>query len=228
MTEECQNDDVFAAEFVIGLLSSNDHLTARRRMSSDPDFSALVGQWQARLAHMADLEALEPPKGAKNAIMKRLFPDLRPVSIWDRVGLWKGLAAGALAGLLMLSVWVWQMAPDNQQGPLYTAEIVSDTGDFRVIAVVDRPENEVVLIRTAGAAPDGRVLQVWTHGPDEPAQSVGLWQSGQSIRLPLPTDIATVQGTLTLGVSEEPPGGSATGSPTGRVFGTVDIVGYGN
>jgi anti-sigma-K factor RskA len=41
----------------------------------------------------------------------------------------------------------------------------------------------------------------------------------------MPPTIAEVRGVLTLGVSEEPPGGSPTGSPSGRVFGTVDIPG---
>jgi anti-sigma-K factor RskA len=45
------------------------------------------------------------------------------------------------------------------------------------------------------------------------------------VALALPPEIAAVRGTLTLGISEEPPGGSPTGRPSGRVFGTVDIPG---
>jgi len=87
------------------------------------------------------------------------------------------------------------------------------------------PRNEVFMTRTEGAAPEGRILQVWAHGPNAPAVSVGLWPEGESVRLAMPAVIAAVEGTLTLGVSEEPPGGSETGSPSGRVFGTVDIPG---
>ena len=155
--------------------------------------------------------------------MERLFPETAPVPVWRRLGLWQALTGGAVAALFVLAVMVWQPGPQDRTGPLYTAEIVSDAGDFRVVAVVDKTRNEVILTRTAGAAPDGRILQVWAHGPDKPAQSVGLWPEGENVRLSLPPDIAAVQGTLTLGVSEEPPGGSLRGSPSGRVFGTVDI-----
>lgn len=112
--------------------------------------------------------------------------------------------------------------PDDA-GPFYTAEIIAEAGDFRVIAVVDRSLDEVILTRTLGAAPEGRILQVWAHGPGEPAISVGLWPEGESIRLSLPAQIAAVTGVLTVGVSEEPVGGSPTGSPSGRVYGTIDF-----
>ena len=39
----------------------------------------------------------------------------------------------------------------------------------------------------------------------------------------MPQTIAAVEGVLTLGVSEEPPGGSVTGSPSGRVFGNFSL-----
>ena len=115
--------------------------------------------------------------------------------------------------------------PGDPRGPLYTAEIVAEAGDFRAVAVVDKSTNEVILTRTRGQAPPGRILQVWAHGEGAPAISVGLWPEGTSTRLPMPPTIAAVEGVLTLGVSEEPPGGSPTASPSGRVFGTVDIPG---
>ena len=126
--------------------------------------------------------------------------------------------------LALVTVFVTdRLAPTS--GPLYAAEIISDAGDFRVIAVVDKSADEVILTRTRGGAPAGRILQVWAHGPNAPATSVGLWPDGVTVRLSLPAEIAAVEGVLTLGVSEEPVGGSPTGSPTGRVYGTVDLPG---
>jgi anti-sigma-K factor RskA len=136
--------------------------------------------------------------------------------------LWQAATVGALA-LLALIVLRDPVAVPPPQGPLYTAEIVSAEGDFRVVAVVDKTTNEIFLTRTAGAAPEGRILQVWAAGPGEPVMSVGLWPEGETVRLDLPPTIAAVQGVLTLGVSEEPPGGSPTGGPTGRIFGLTEI-----
>jgi|GEM_PF-3202656 anti-sigma-K factor RskA len=223
MSEEFDDDEMLAAEYAIGLLPADEMEAARRRALSDPVFSARIAEWQAVLSEIADFESVTPPVRAKTAIMHQLFPETARVSVWRRLGLWQALAGGAVAATFVLAFILWQPGPTDQAGPLYTAEIMSQAGDFRVVAVVDKIRNEVILTRTAGAAPEGRILQVWAHGPDEPAQSVGLWPDGESIRLRLPPEIAMVQGTLTLGVSEEPIGGSVTGSPSGRVFGTVDI-----
>ncbi len=223
MTDEFEDDEMLAAEYAIGLLEGDELDAARRRASSDPAFASRVVGWEARLSQMADLAPIAPPSTAKTAVMAQLFPDAARVPVWRRLGLWQALTGGALAALLLVMLVWWQPIAPTGGGPLYTAEIVSDAGDFRVVAVVDKTRNEVFLTRTAGAAPEGRILQVWAHGPDEPAQSVGLWPEGENVRLILPPEIAAVRGTLTLGVSEEPPGGSLTGSPSGRVFGTVDI-----
>lgn len=223
MTEEVETDEMLAAEYAIGLLTGEERDAARNRARSDPAFARRVLEWEARLSQMVDLEPVTPPTSAKTELMKGLFPETARVPIWRQLGLWQALTGGAVAALFVLAFMVWQPGPRGGTGPLYTAEIISETGDFRVIAVVDKTRNEVILTRTAGGAPEGRILQVWAHGPDKPAQSVGLWPEGDTVRLSLPPQISAVQGTLTLGVSEEPPGGSLKGSPSGRVFGTVDI-----
>jgi anti-sigma-K factor RskA len=223
MTEDSEIDDMLAAEYAMGLLSPEDLDTARRRAASDPAFARRIVEWEARLSQMADLDPVAPPAAAKAALLERLFPEPAPVPVWRRLGLWQALTGGAVAAMVALALLVSQQGAPDPSGPLYSAEIISEAGDFRVVALVDKSRNEVILTRTTGAAPEGRILQVWAHGPDAPAQSVGLWPEGESVRLSLPTEIAAVQGTLTLGVSEEPVGGSLTGSPSGRVFGTVDI-----
>lgn len=223
MITDDENDDVLAAEYAIGLLDAEACVAARSRANNDPSFAARVIAWEVRLSQMADLPPIEPPISLRKTLLQKVFSSPATVPFWKRTGVWQALTGGAFAALLLLSVGLWQSVSPPQTGPLYTTQIVSDTGDFRVVAVVDMAQDEVLLTRTAGAAPQGRILQVWAHGPDEPAQSVGLWPAGDSIRLPLPPEIAAVTGTLTLGVSEEPPGGSLTGSPSGRVFGTSDI-----
>ena len=225
MTDTLDDDDMLAAEYAIGLLTGEAFEAARARMASDPAFAARVVSWERQLAPLADLPSLAPPAGARAALLHRLFPEPARTPFWRRLWLWQALAGGAVAGAVALAVVDLGPVAPPQPGPLYAAEIASDIGDFRVVALVDKARDEVFLTRTAGAAPAGRILQVWAHGPDEPAQSVGLWPDGESVALALPPEIAAVRGTLTLGISEEPPGGSPTGRPSGRVFGTVDIPG---
>ncbi len=219
------DDDMLAAEYALGLLVQDDREAARARLARDQAFAARVTAWQMQLSEMADLAPVQPPAGLRARLMDRVFPRPARVPFWQRLGVWRGLTGAAVAVALGLAVVAFgpETAPVPQH--LYSAEIASSAGDFRVVALVDKATNEVTLTRTLGAAPEGRILQVWAHGPDKPAQSVGLWPAGESIRLPLPPEIAAVKGVLTLGVSEEPPGGSLTGRPSGRVFGTVDIPG---
>lgn len=228
MTQSHEDDDLLAAELALGVLEGDALEMARKRARREPAFAGLVLGWEARLSNIADLPPIAPAASVKAALMADLFADTVPPPLWKRLGVWQALTGGAVATALTLALVVaLVVAPARGPqiaGPLYTAEIASQSGDFRVIAVVDKTSQEIILTRTRGAPPEGRILQVWAHGPDAPAQSVGLWPAGESVRLALPPQIAAVQGTLTVGVSEEPPGGSVTGSPSGRVYGTVDIA----
>lgn len=218
-------EDLHAAEYALGLLTGDNLADAQSRMSSDPTFVRAVVYWETRLAQLTeDLPSDLPSASVKQDLLARVFPESPPTPFLSGARIWQALTAACVIALAVISFSVFFAMPDNA-GPLYTTEIVSDAGDFRVIAVVDKSLDEVILTRTLGAAPEGRILQVWAHGPDQPAISVGLWPEGDSIRLTLPPQIAAVEGVLTIGVSEEPVGGSPTGSPSGRVFGTSDIPG---
>ncbi|WP_371154811.1 anti-sigma factor domain-containing protein [Jannaschia sp. 2305UL9-9] len=219
------DDDLRAAEHALHLLEGDARAAADRDMLDDPSFRAAVHRWERDLATFADdLAPMTPPAHLRRALHDRLFPEAAKQPFWRRTRLWQGLtlaAAVAIVGLILLP----SLTQVPATGPVYSAEIVAAEGDFRVVAVVDKVADVIVLTRTEGAAPPGRILQVWAHGPDAPATSVGLWPEGDVVRLPLTPTIAAVEGVLTIGVSEEPPGGSPTGSPSGRVFGTVDIPG---
>lgn len=217
------NDDMLAAEYALGLLIDDELTEAQRRAATDRGFARSVTDWEIRLASLTEELADEIPGPAvKTALLATLFPKPARQSIWARLWLWQGVSALSLLALAFFLTSDYSRKWETA-GPLYSAEVVSDTGDFRAVALVDKSTNEVTLIRTAGAAPEGRILQVWAHGDGEPAISVGLWPAGDTARLAMPPTIAAVEGVLTLGVSEEPPGGSPTGSPSGRVFGTVEI-----
>lgn len=228
--DDMHEDDMLAAEYALGLLSGDDLSHTLRRMREDSAFAARVTAWEGQFSEMAEaLEPVAPAAQTKRALMARVHPDApaHPVGnwyrIWERLWLWQ--VASGVSLVLLLVVFLNSGTAPPVPGPLYTAEIVSEAGDFRVVALVDMRRDQIVLTRTEGAAPAGRILQVWAHGPDAPAESVGLWPDGETVRLALPPRIAAVNGVLTIGVSEEPPGGSPTGSPSGRVFGTVDIPG---
>jgi anti-sigma-K factor RskA len=218
-----EDADMLAAEYALGLLSGDELTEARTLLAEDRDFARSVADWEVRLASLAeDLPPETPRPAVKTELLATLFPEPTRGSFWQGTRIWQAVSALSLLALAGFVLFDDDGVPETG-GPLYSAEIAAEAGDFRVIALVDKSSEEVILTRTQGAAPEGRILQVWAHGPGEPAMSVGLWPDGETVRLPLPPTIAAVEGVLTLGVSEEPPGGSPTGSPSGRVFGTVDI-----
>ncbi|MEO0438988.1 MAG: anti-sigma factor [Pseudomonadota bacterium] len=224
-TRSPEDDRALAGEYALGLLTGEDLLEARQRAGDELAFAAMVTDWEISLAAFTEeLPPEEPGPAVKSVLLARMFhePDKKPV--WQSLWVWRTVTALSVVVLALVTAFDFAgKAPSS--GPLYTAEIAAAAGDFRVVAVVDKSSNEVIMTRTLGEAPEGRILQVWAHGPDAPAISVGVWPEGETIRLAMPPAIAAVEGVLTLGVSEEPPGGSLTGSPSGRVFGTVDVPG---
>lgn len=228
MSEEMEFDDdmMLAAEFVLGLLSGAELSEARRRVAEDPGFAAEVTRWEIELSELAAEVAPEPlPARARSDLEARLFgvPEAAPRRLQAALAFWRALSLVAVLAVAMLGYLLVsdRLTPE----PLRAAEIVSADGDFRFLAVLDEGEGVLQVTRVAGDAPQGRVLQVWAHGPDQPAMSVGLFGDGQTARLELPPELRGVTGTFSMGISEEPPGGSLLDGPSGTVMGRGEIRG---
>jgi anti-sigma-K factor RskA len=64
---------VLAAEWVLGTLEGDEYRTAEALIASDPEFVALVGEWERRLGELNVLVApVEPPDGLLEKILARL------------------------------------------------------------------------------------------------------------------------------------------------------------
>ncbi|MCR9176437.1 MAG: anti-sigma factor [Alphaproteobacteria bacterium] len=105
-----QRDDIMAAEFVLGVLSTDEHATCARRVEQDDSFRNKVDQWSRDLAPIADeLTPIGPPERVRAHLKDHLFKDKAPAShkgflaqIWGQAGLWRGLAAVAVLTALGL------------------------------------------------------------------------------------------------------------------------------
>jgi anti-sigma-K factor RskA len=98
-----------------------------------------------------------------------------------------------------------------------------------MIADLDVAEGRLVLRLKIKPPRDftGKTLEVWLVGPDGTPRSLGLFpseQSGTTVALNLPHDIAETLATSELAVSLEPSGGSTTGLPTGPVLFSGAVV----
>ena len=142
---------------------------------------------------------------------------------------WSSRLLGAVAAALVLivgigAVWVQQQRlgeAQRQYAALQEAQertsrilaagdaelhSVSVGGGTVTVAVSDRLGDGVVLVENLPDPPEGRVYQVWRIA-DGAATSIGVFDEGQrSGAVPM----GTLGGADTIGVTREPPGGSAT------------------
>jgi anti-sigma-K factor RskA len=225
---DAEERDAAAGEYVLGTLTAHDHAAVAAALPHDRALQAAVYAWQDRLLALSAraapvtprtslwpridiaLNALTPPR-ATNAATP-------PLPWWQRLRLWQGLSAAALAASLLLSVLLLQR-PDAPPGTRYVAMLQSPT-DQSTGWVVELQGDRLRLVPTApsAATPPGRSLQFWTklEGAAAPT-SLGLVQAGQALELPL-SRLPGVGSQQLFEITLEPEGGSTVGRPTGPIL----------
>ncbi len=217
-----EEDSLLAAEYVLRLLNAEEERAFEARLERDPELMQDVATWTERLSGMDDeFSESTPSTVVKTQMMARLFgePERTP-SLWQRVGLWQGLS---FASLMLAGFFAWQAmqtgpvdGPDR--GPLFVSEIAAEDQSLRVLAVYDSTAGALQINRTAGQAASGRALELWAITEDNAPVSLGVLPETQTAEVALPADFQAVLADLTLAISDEPPGGSPTGAPTGAVL----------
>lgn len=210
-------DGALAAEFALGLLEGDERRAAEVRVRTDPAFAAEVAFWNERFAMLADEIAEEsPPPRAKAALERRLFgaPERRGAGLWKAL---TGLGAVAAAAFAFLAFVPQTVAPPA----LFVSDIVSADASLNVLAVIDATAHNVRITRTAGTAREGRALELWGIPADgSPPVSFGVLPETEVAVFDVPDALLGKAVGLTLAISDEPPGGSPTGAPTGDVLAT--------
>ncbi len=222
MTEQTdipRDDDVLAAELVLGLASDKDVIDGRRRMSTDAAFAGQVVFWQERLTAMTDgIDPVKPPARVKKKLLAQVFPKTR-VSVLQRVWLWQGVSMASLlfAGYLGVQLLEMNTRPGTQPTVL-AAQLVSDTSGLQVLAVVEPVKHEIALRRISGEVIPNRVFELWAILPDQAPVSLGVLPDSETVRVLVPEALRSQAAQFTLAISDEPIGGSPTGAPTGAVL----------
>lgn len=225
-----RDDDMIAAEYVLGVLRAEERRTAARRIEAEPDFARLVDQWEVRLSPMADAYAeAEPPASVKTAIDRRLFAGGDRVqtsgsSWWSSLALWRGLAIASLAALA-LYVAVPYLAPQAgvPQNRL-VASLAAEGSDVRYLALYDPETGNVALSHVSGERASGRDFELWMIEGNNPPVSMGVIPAGATTHIEIAPEAREKLGSgAVLAVSLEPAGGSPTGQPTGPVVAAGDL-----
>jgi len=213
-----RDDDLLAAELVLGLATGDDLTTGRRRMATDPAFAQKIVFWQERFAAMTDsIEPVKPPARLKKKMLARAFPKER-TPFFHRVWLWQGLTAASLlfAGYLGVQLLEINTRPLGEPTVL-AAQLISDSSPLQVLAVVEPVKHEIALRRIAGEDIPDRDYELWAILPGQAPVSLGLIPEDGTVRLLVPPELRSQAAQFTLAISDEPVGGSPTGAPTGDV-----------
>ncbi len=220
------DDQALAAEYALGLLSAEEAAAFEARLASEPALRQAYAQWAEDFAALADdIPEEAPPARVQKKLQVRLFADARPArrSWFDRFG--PGLlVAGALVAALFLTVDLPGQGVTPPANPVYTADIASEDGSLVVLAGYDAEAGELYVERVLGTARPERALELWLIAGDNPPVSLGVLPNDPAARLPVtPELVAALEGGI-LAISDEPPGGSPTGAPTGDVLATAPLT----
>lgn len=212
-------DDALATEYALSLLEGEERVAFAARLRVEPDLAEAVAARQMAFAELtADLQPVPPPAASKARVMARLFGQ---DTARRRRGWLPGWLAGALAASVVVVALLVVTAP-QRFSPAFTAELAAADTPLRLVADYDAGRGDLRVSRLAGSAPEGRVLELWAIAGDEAPVSLGLLE-GEATRLSVPVALGESFSELTLAVSEEPPGGSPTGAPTGQVLAVAAV-----
>lgn len=207
-----EEDDLLAAEYVLGLLEGPEWRAARDRASIDSGFAARVQAWEERLAPLnAEFEELSPPDLLPQ-IEASLFPERRKPT---RKGWLWGLGLGTLTALVVLVAVFFRFPPTPPAQPALVAELVEEARGLRLSANYS-VTTQILDLRLVGPEADpGQDYELWVIDDSGQPRSLGVLAADQSR---LQTSLAEGQ---ILAISLEPEGGSPQPGPTGAVLTTA-------
>ncbi|WP_338770212.1 anti-sigma factor [Massilia sp. METH4] len=218
-----------AGEYVLGTLSAEQRREVERALPDDPALRAAVAYWEQRLLPLTSLAEPAEPSAALWARIERSVAPARSAAQppaarwWDRLTLWRGLAAGgfAAAAIMAVVVGVRLQAPEVPG---------SQVPDYMVVLATPQNAAPGWVIRATGAdtirleplvktdVPAQRALQLWTKadGWSGPV-SLGLVTPGQAVDVKL-DKLPPLQPNQLFEITLEPEQGSPIGRPTGPIL----------
>ena len=223
-------DDLFAAEYVLGVLATDERQIAARRIDTETGFARLVDNWEVHFSPMAAAyPEIEPPASVKPAVDRRLLSTI--TSTWRLSGsLWASLAfAGLTAALAALVLYIavpYVRPPVVVPQERLVASLAADGSDVKYLVVYDAGRRDVGLSLVSGERAAGKDFELWMiEGKNAPV-SMGVIPAGQTTHIAVTPAVQQklAQGAV-LAVSVEPTGGSTTGQPTGPVVAAGDLKG---
>lgn len=229
--------DLFAGEYVLGVLDAPARASAEARIARDPGFARLVADWETRLAPwFAEFPQADVPAHVWPRIRTALGwtpVASKPEGLWHSAGFWRGAAALAavvaivavLSGRVPVEDATREVPVAVAPAPAPAAEalpvttLAHEDGSPAWLASVDAAHGRVLVVPLpADVDAEGRVAELWLIPEGGAPASLGLLPHDRTRAVDVPAALhAALVAGATLAVSLEPPGGAPHGAPTGPV-----------
>ncbi len=224
-------DDIFAAEYVLGVLPGEDRRLAALRIETEQVFARLVDRWEVYFSPLAAAYAsVEAPEAVKAAVDRRLFAiearaaEAEAPGLFASLGFWRGLAMAAIAALLLFVALPFFNPPAEIAQEKLVASLSADGSEVRYIALYDPETQEIGLSHVGGDTGQGRDFELWVIEGEQAPVSLGVIPAGAIAQLPVLEDLRPkMSAGSVFAISLEPAGGSPTGAPTGPVVAAGDL-----
>lgn len=227
-------DDLVAAEYVLGVLPSDERRQAALRIDAEQAFARLVDRWEVYFAPLGlGYAEVEAPAGVKAAVDRRLFATDQASASSSSAGLlsslafWRGLAVASLAALaLYISIPLLGRPQVEAPQERLVASLAASGSDVRYLVLYDPATREIGLSHVTGERAAGHDFELWVIEGQRPPVSLGVIPVGASVQLPVTEGLrAKLASGAFFAITLEPAGGSTTGGPTGPVVAQGDLRG---
>jgi len=222
MSDDPDDRDLLAAEYVLGALTPEQARALEALALHDPAIAQSITDWQDRLAPLSlAVPGITPPPvlwrrlalatGIDSVISSRATPHGGHSRVWRSPGFWRATTVAALA--IAASLFFMLLRPGPSSPPLLAA--LAPTGaPAPAFLVRVAPNGQGLVVAASAAEPGaGRSFELWALAPGATTPvSLGLLPATGQRELTVPNRAGT-----RLLVSQEPAGGSPTGQPTGPV-----------
>jgi anti-sigma-K factor RskA len=223
-------DEQLAAEYVVGVLTSEERAQAERRIAAEPGFAAEVADWQERLMPLlAEIEPETPPRVVWMRVAAQLGVSAtnRSSGAWNSVAVWRGVAAVAslaaavaVAALVLTPprvVTVPGQAPAAAPVLTSIALLKEEAGPTSFVVTLDKAHDRLIVATVAGQAQADRSFELWVLPEGQAPVSLGVLNGREALVLDTAKLLGPDGETASLAITLEPLGGSPSGDPTGPV-----------
>lgn len=224
------DDAVTAAEYALRLLPPDERAAFAGRLAAEPALRAAVAAWEERFAALADeVEPVPPPPRLRARLSDELFGEEAPSGgLLRRLAIWRGLAFTGMAASVAMFALLLQdrWAPTPEAAPAFVADVAAEDASLRLVALFDAEAGTLRLNRLAGSVAAGRDFELWLVPPEQAPISLGVLPHAARATIRVPEALRDLVPGALLAVSDEPAGGSPTGTATGPVLavGQVEAI----